>query len=366
MSFELITSERRLDEVIAEHAGEQFVAVDTEFRRRDTFYPQVALVQLCWRETAYLIDPTRFSDFSGLRELLVNEGVIKLLHSPSEDLEVFDHWLGILPTPLFDTQRAMAMLGHGFGVGYRPMVAQFVGVEISKEETTSDWLKRPLSAKQLNYAALDVTHLRSIGEQLHVQSEEAGRLAWIYEDTGNQKPGGKGVATKFKSAWKLSTGEQALLNALIVWREDESHRLDRPRSWILPDKVMVSLARRAPDHIAQLKHIEGLPEAIIRKRGQRLIEVLAEARSSENNRVLWPAPARGVERDWVAEMASRVEAVAEKLGLAPQILLSSRDYEAIVQTAKNIAPLPSELAGWRYDILVRELLASLEKRIAGA
>ena len=86
MSFELITSERRLGEVIAEHAGEQFVAVDTEFRRRDTFYPQVALVQLCWRETAYLIDPTTFFDFSGLRDLLVNEGVIKLLHSPSEDL----------------------------------------------------------------------------------------------------------------------------------------------------------------------------------------------------------------------------------------------------------------------------------------
>ena len=366
MRFELITSEGRLAEVIAEHVGEQFVAVDTEFRRRDTFYPQVALVQLCWRKTAYLIDPTTFSDFSGLRDLLVNEGVIKLLHSPSEDLEVFDHWLGILPTPLFDTQRAMALLGHGFGVGYRPMVAQFVGVEISKEETTSDWLKRPLSAKQLNYAALDVTHLRSIGEQLHVQSEEAGRLAWIYEDTGNQKPGGKGVATKFKSAWKLSTGEQALLNALIVWREDESHRLDRPRSWILPDKVMVALARRAPDHIAQLKHIEGLPEAIIRKRGQRLIDVLTEARSSEKSRVLWPAPARGVERDWVTEMTSRVEAVAEKLGIAPQMLLSSRDYEAIVQTVKNNVPLPSELAGWRYNILVGDLLASLEKRIAGS
>ena len=97
-------------------------------------------------------------------------------------------------------------------------------------------------------------------------------MAWIYEDTANQKPGGKGVASKFKSAWKLSTGEQGLLNALIVWREDESHRLDRPRSWILPDKVMVALSRRAPDHIAQLKQIEGLPEAIIRKRGQRLIE----------------------------------------------------------------------------------------------
>ena len=366
MSFELITCDRRLNEVLAEHQGEQFVAVDTEFRRRDTFYPQVALVQLCWKEIAYLIDPTSFSDFSALRELLINEAVIKLLHSPSEDLEVFDHWLGVLPTPLFDTQRAMAVLGHGSGVGYRPMVAQFAGVEISKEETTSDWLKRPLSAQQLNYAAQDVTHLLSIAQTLHAQAEKAGRLAWIYEDTANQKPGGKGVASKFKSAWKLNTDEQALLDALIVWREDESHQLDRPRSWILPDKVMMALARRAPDHIAQLRQIDGLPEAIIRKRGQRLIDLLAEARSNENDRVIWPAPARGVERDWVAEMASHVEEVAEKLGVAPQVLLSSRDYEAILQTAKNKAPLPSELVGWRYDLLVGELLASLEKRIAGA
>lgn len=366
MSFELITSERRLNEVLLQHEDERFVAVDTEFRRRDTFYPQVALVQLCWKDLAYLIDPTAFSDFTGLRKLLVNQNVIKLLHSPSEDLEVFDRWLGILPAPLFDTQRAMAMLGHGFGVGYRPMVGQFADVEISKEETTSDWLKRPLSNKQLNYAALDVTYLRSIGEKLHSQAEEAGRLGWIFEDTANQKPGGKGVASKFKSAWKLNTAEQSSLHALIIWREGESHRLDRPRSWILPDKVMVALARRAPDHIAQLKQIDGLGEAIIRKRGQRLIDVLAEARATDNDSVIWPAPARGIERDWVAEMAKRVEDVAEKLGLAPQILLSSRDFEAIIQTAKNEAPLPGELSGWRFDVLVRELLTLLEKRIANA
>ena len=119
-------------------------------------------------------------------------------------------------------------------------------------------------------------------------------------------------------------------------------------------------------YTTQLKQIEGLPEAIIRKRGQRLIEVLVRAKEAENKSVIWPAPARGVERDWVADMASRVEAVAENLGVAPQILASSRDYEAIVQTVKNNVPLPSELAGWRSDIVVADLLASLEKRIAGS
>lgn len=364
MSFKVITSEGQLAEVLAKYEAESFVAIDTEFRRRDTFHPQVALVQLCWKEDAYLIDPTAFSGFSSLRNLLVNEQIVKLLHSPSEDLEVFDHWLGVLPSPLFDTQRAMALLGYGFGVGYRPMVEQFVGVEISKEETTSDWLKRPLTTKQLNYAALDVTHLRKIGEKLHAEAESSERLRWVYEDTSNQKPGGKGVASKFKSAWKLSTREQATLAALIDWREGESRRVDKPRSWVLPDKVMVSLARRAPDHIAQLKQIEGLQEAVIRKRGERLMEVIVSATSAVTNNVVWPAPARGVERGWVTEMAARTQEVAEKLQVAPQILLSARDFEAIFLAAKHNTPLPAELSGWRYELIVSDLLVSLNHRMA--
>lgn len=363
MSFKLITSESQLAGVLAEHEAESFVAIDTEFRRRDTFYPQVALVQLCWRHDAYLIDPTAFSEFAALRSLLVNEQVVKLLHSPSEDLEVFDHWLGVLPSPLFDTQRAMALLGYGFGVGYRPMVEQFVGVEISKEETTSDWLKRPLTTKQLNYAALDVTHLRSIGEKLHAEAKSSLRLGWVYEDTSNQKPGGKGVGSKFKSAWKLSTREQAILAGLIEWREGESRRVDKPRSWILPDKVLVSLARRAPDHIAQLKQIEGLQEAVIRKRGERMIEVILSVTGAETNNVIWPAPARGVERGWVTDMATRTQEVAETLQVAPQILLSSRDFEAIFLAAKHKTPLPAELSGWRYELIVSDLLVTLNHRI---
>jgi ribonuclease D len=359
MTFELITSDRRLDKVLAEHENERFVAVDTEFRRRDTFYPQVALVQLCWRDVSYLLDPTELSDFSRLKVLLLNESIVKLLHSPSEDLEVFAHWLGILPTPLFDTQRVMGLLGYGFGVGYRPMVEQFFGVEISKEETTSDWLKRPLTDKQLNYAALDVSHLRKIGETLHDEAEASGRLAWVYEDTANQKPGGRGVASKFKSAWKLSTSEQAILSALIAWREAEAQRLDRPRSWILPDKVMVALARRAPDHASQLKQIEGLQEAVIRKRGEKLISIILESLSGSTTEVIWPAPARGIERDWIATMTERVQALAEVMGVAPQLLLSTRDFESLIQVKKATSPLPKELSGWRYEIIVAELLKSL-------
>ena len=141
--------------------------------------------------------------------------VIKLIHSPSEDLEVFDRWLQMTPTPLFDTQRALAVLGRGFGLGYRAMVEMYTGDVISKEETTSDWLKRPLTDRQLSYAALDVTYLRQIGEQLYDACEERQRLAWVLDDTARLTLGGRGPAAKFKSAWKMKPREQAILHRLI-------------------------------------------------------------------------------------------------------------------------------------------------------
>ena len=170
--------------LLEQHSGERFVAVDTEFRRRDTFYPQVALLQLCWKKESYLIDPTKISGLDSVKALLADPRVIKLIHSPSEDLEVFDRWLQMTPTPLFDTQRALAVLGRGFGLGYRAMVEMYTGDVISKEETTSDWLKRPLTDRQLSYAALDVTYLRQIGEQLYDACEESQRLAWVLERYG--------------------------------------------------------------------------------------------------------------------------------------------------------------------------------------
>ncbi len=242
MTYQLIETDETLRALLERHSNERFVAVDTEFRRRDTFYPQVALLQLCWKKEAYLIDPTKISDFNSVSELLSDPRVIKLIHSPSEDLEVFDRWLHMTPAPLFDTQRALAVLGHGFGLGYRTMVEMYTGDAISKEETASDWLKRPLTGSQLSYAALDVTYLRQIGEKLYDTCEENQRLIWVLEDTARLILGGRGPAAKFKSAWKMKPREQVILHRLIEWREEEARRLDRPRSWVIPDKVMVSLA----------------------------------------------------------------------------------------------------------------------------
>lgn len=363
MTHQLIETDTALVEVLDRHASDNFVAVDTEFRRRDTFFPQVALFQLCWKKDAYLIDPTRVFNLDPVVELLSNPQVIKLIHSPSEDLEVFDRWLQVLPSPLFDTQRALAVLGRGFGLGYRAMVEMFTGDAISKEETTSDWLKRPLTDRQLSYAALDVTYLRQIGEELYDACRESQRLSWVLEDTARLKLGGRGPAAKFKSAWKMSLREQAILSRLIDWREEEARRLDRPRSWVVPDKVLVTLAKRQPMHLAQLSSVDGLHDAIIRKRGKRIVEVVSGAIDNEApHQAFWQSPLRSNHKQWASTLGETVASRAQELGVAPEVLYAGRDIERLIQATLEQQPIPKDLLGWRDSVITQhlvDLLASL-------
>ena len=363
MTHQLIETDTALVEVLDRHASDNFVAVDTEFRRRDTFFPQVALLQLCWRKDAYLIDPTRVFNLDPVVELLSNPQVIKLIHSPSEDLEVFDRWLQVLPSPLFDTQRALAVLGRGFGLGYRAMVEMFTGDAISKEETTSDWLKRPLTDRQLSYAALDVTYLRQIGEELYDACRESQRLSWVLEDTARLKLGGRGPVAKFKSAWKMSLREQAILSRLIDWREEEARRLDRPRSWVVPDKVLVTLAKRQPMHLAQLSSVDGLHDAIIRKRGKRIVEVVSGAIDNQTpHQAFWQSPLRSNHKQWASTLGETVASRAQELGVAPEVLYAGRDIERLIQATLEQQPVPKDLLGWRDSVITQhlvDLLASL-------
>ena len=156
--WQLVESDRGLVELLDSARGSDVVIVDTEFMRRNTFFPQVALVQLYFNGgdaagTAWLVDPLGLENAEPLARLLDDPGTTKVMHSPSEDLEVFQNWLGVLPRPLFDTQRAAALAGMDFGMGYRALVLALCGEDLPKGETRSDWLQRPLTRSQCEYAA---------------------------------------------------------------------------------------------------------------------------------------------------------------------------------------------------------------------
>jgi len=358
VNWRLIDSSAELSAVLAEHREHSHVAVDTEFRRRDTFYPQVALLQLCWGGDAFLIDPLLLDDLAALKTWLADPAQVKFLHSASEDLEVFAHWLDVLPAPLFDTQRAAALVGLGGGQSYRALVASFHDIDLPKDETQSDWLQRPLTDRQAEYAALDVTYLHPIGLKLEALARELGRLDWVLEEGARLRPGGKPPISKFRSAHKLSPRQQWALSELVDWRETEAKGRDRPRSWILSDKVVMATARALPSTVRELSAVDEMPAGLVRRAGDALLARIAAA--SERDMATLPAeistPLSSTERQLLKQLTERVVTVSESLAVPPEALMPKADLEQLIRLQANPSlPSPAAWSGWRAERVVAPL-----------
>jgi len=358
MTSTWIETSADLEALLSAHRGHEQVAVDTEFRRRDTFYPQVALLQLCWGGAAYLVDPLQLDKLDALREFLTDPAQIKCLHSASEDLEVFEHWLQVLPSPLFDTQRAAALLGLGGGLGYRAIVAQFFEVDLPKEETQSDWLQRPLTASQAEYAAQDVSYLYPIGVQLLERAESMGRKEWILEEGARMTPGGKPPLSKFKTAYRLPPKEQAVLAAVVNWRETEARQLDRPRSWILNDKLLMALAQAMPATINDLQRIEGIPAGLIRRAGEKLLAQIALAEAAPDAAIHKDivVPLSRDDKDVLSRLSEHLKTLAESLQIPPEVLMPKSDLERLIrQGSEPVLESPAAWSGWRATTVIEPL-----------
>jgi ribonuclease D len=373
MDWQLIESDEALQQVLAQGAGSEAVIVDTEFMRRNTFYPQVALVQLCFAreggdsDTAWLIDPLTIEDPTPLVELFTDPAVVKVLHSASEDMEVFQNWLGVLPQPLFDTQRAAAMVGRGFGLGYRALVHAICDIDLPKGETRSDWLQRPLSESQCEYAALDVTWLLPVWRELHKQCEQQGKQGWVLSD-GRDAMGALGTAVidyhkRIKTAWKLNSRQLGSLAAVCAWREQTARSRDKPRSWIIDDKACLALAQQDPQNWAELKAGVDLPPPALRRYGDALLGVLAGQRAVPDDELpqVLPGPLDARQRDQVKKLRAKVRVIAEELAMAPEILLQSKDYELLLREAAGDAlSVPVHWQGWRNKLVIGPLRRFLD------
>lgn len=342
------------------------IAVDTEFMRSETFYPIAGLLQIGDGEGCYLIDPLAIGDFGPLKALFAEPKVTKVLHSASEDLEVFQHWLGVLPEPLFDTQIGAAFAGLGFSVGYAGLIQALLGVEVPKGETRSDWLQRPLSVAQKRYAALDVAHMLVAYGQLLQRLREQGRLEWACADSADMlaqariEPDFDAYYRKLGSAWKLRRNELAVLQRLCAWREREARERNRPRNRLIKEKGLWELARRQPTHPAEFEGLREVSARTRREEGEALAAEIRAARELPEGQ--WPErlppPLGRAEAGLMKALKYYVRTLAEELALPPELLVRRREYEAIVRSGLNGGDfaLPERLRGWRYELLGEGLL----------
>lgn len=347
-----------------------FVALDTEFMRVDTFYPIAALLQVGDGRCAYLIDPLRITDWSSFAALLEDEGVVKVLHACSEDLEVFLRLTGSLPTPLFDTQLAAGYLNIGFSMGYSRLVQAILGIELPKGETRSDWLQRPLSDMQVQYATADAEYLAELYQRLLPKLSDEKR-SWLLEDGAEyvanlRRENDPAEAYRdVKQAWRLKPRQLAVLRVLAAWRETQARVRNQPRNRVLREGCLWPLARIQPSDLVSLARIEDMHPRTVRQDGETILELIrnAAATPEESWPESLPEPLPLESSKLLKKLRAVAQRAADELDMAPELVLRKKVLEALLRTGYPDGPyqLPDNLRGWRRERLGPALLKALEE-----
>lgn len=370
-SMQVITSTRALEAFCKDAATYDFVTVDTEFLRETTYWPKLCLIQAATTDRAVIIDPLADDiDLAPFAELLADRHVTKVFHAARQDIEIFVKLFGVVPHPIFDTQVAASVCGHGDSVSYDNLVRSVVGEQIDKSSRFTDWSHRPLTEKQLNYALADVTHLRDIYAQLRSEIEKTRRGAWVADemailesvDTYVIQPD---VAWKRVKARVNKPRDLAALQAIAAWRERRAQENDQPRGRILKDDAIAELAIQRPTTPDAFEKLRAVPRGY--GRSSAAAEVIAIIKSVEAadksslpkiaERPRGPSPKGAVGdllRVWL-------KAVADANGVATRIIASSDDIDAIV--LDDNADVPA-LKGWRRKLFGEKALAIKHGRMA--
>ena len=371
----LITKSDDLKALVDRLSKQPFVAVDTEFMRENTYWPDLCLIQVASSDEAAAIDPKADGiDLKPLLDLFVrDEEVLKVFHAGGQDLEIIHNLTGKVPHPLFDTQIAAMALGHGEQIGYSNLIESLLGHSLDKGARFTDWSRRPLDKRQIDYAIADVTHLATVFPRMVDRLKKTGRGAWLDEEM-ERLSDPSSFAFEAKDAWKrlkLPSRNPAVLGrlkALAAWRETEARSKDLPRGRIIKDDTLTEIVLHPPRSQDDLGNIRGLSAGWKNNDiGARLMAALAAAKPLGPDELPDREPRRpGLTKDaaLVSDLLKLLLKIrAKETGVAARLIARSDDLEALaagVRKGLNI------LEGWRYDQFGKDALDLVEGRLAFA
>jgi ribonuclease D len=342
------------------------LGVDTEFLRERTYRAELGLVQVSDGTTAWLIDMVKLESFEPLQQMFTNPSILKVFHSSSEDLEVLWNTLSVSPQPMIDTQVACAMLGNPLQMSYHHMVKQMIGIEVDKEQTRSNWIRRPLKPEQLHYAATDVVFLPAMAEDLKQDLQDCGRWEWLEQDveqmihTSQQTASPERAYLRFKRTHKLETSALNVLKALAAWRETTASKRNLARGFVIPDSVLLQLAYQKPSTEAEIQQIEDLHPRAAERYQSTLLKIIDQYRNAmETLEQSKPVSIR--EKKLINEMRDQVQKKAEELEIEPALLASRKQLEALIHSQASGRPIPERLQGWRQEVISEQLLNLAER-----
>lgn len=349
-----------------------FVAIDTEFIRVETFYPIPGLVQVADDQQCYLLDPQQIEDFAPLVALFKDQSVLKIMHAATEDLELFNKMLGVVPEPLFDTQIGASLINWGFSMGLQRMLEQKLNVQMEKHETTSDWLQRPLTESQERYAALDVAYLPEIYAIQKEALVRKGNLSWAEQENSLllkeaivDDVEGLSYYQRFTQMWRIPDHKLAALRDLTAWREQQARKRDVPRNRILRNQALLQIIERWPRSIGELAQLDEVKKKILRTDGEAILSFLHNANISAE--AVPPEPIHKPLHFFWNKHLKRLKSIArrkaEENEIAPEILLKRKELDALVRSGMDNGEyyLPESMSPWRQELLGHLLLDALEE-----
>lgn len=366
-----ISKSDELAKFCEEQQRADYIAVDTEFLRDRTYWPQLCLVQIAGPDDAAAIDTLAPEiDLTPLYDLMSNRDLLKVFHAGRQDVEIFFHRTGSIPEPLFDSQVAAMVCGFGDQVGYEALISKLVGARIDKSSRFTDWSSRPLTQKQLKYALADVTHLRPAYEKLADHLEESGRTRWLDQEM-DVLMSPETYRLDPENAWRRIKSRNknrrfhAILCELAAWREREAQTRNVPRNRVLRDDAILEITAQAPENTDDLKRMRAIPKSYVN--GDRAADILAAVSRGKG------IPEADLPRlEKPAQRTSKIGPVSDLLkvllkhvtethNVAPRLIASADDLDHIA--ADDNADVPA-LQGWRREIFGEQALALKAGRVA--
>ncbi len=365
-----VETSRQLKDLCSRLNKSDWLAIDTEFIRENTFYPELCLLQVANESIAACIDPLAIDDLSDLLELIYNPNVVKVLHAARQDLEIFYHRWTKIPPAVFDTQLAATLSGLGDQPGYAASVKAVLGIELDKAQVRTDWRKRPLDELQIRYALNDVIYLGRLYQKMIDRLSRLGRENWLDDDFRTLTDPAT-YESPPDTQWKRVRGRQKLrrkqlmvLKQLAAWRENRAIKRNKPRQWILSNDSLLHLAKAMPSDLSQLMRVDGLDKKSAKRFGDELLALIKDAGASPPEE--WPDeaerfPKLTLQQEALADLLMcTLKVRAAEHGINPAIIASRRDIEKLAGGDRSL----EALGGWRRKVAGGALLEMLEGHLS--
>lgn len=360
MEITLVNTNEELKEICQQAAKSSIIAIDTEFKRETTYHPKACLIQLATEDLVTCIDPFGIDDFAPLKDILFDPKITKIFHAARQDLEIFHFLFNQLPSPIFDTQIAAALLGLAEQIGYANLAKQMLDVELDKSLTRADWEKRPIPRKQIEYAANDVIYLLKIYHKQIQLLRENHRIHWLDNDfqalldTKLYVPSPDTAWKKIKNYHRLSLRQRAIAFTVTQWRETVALERDRPRTFIIKNQSILDLANQQPCTLSDLQDIRDIHPSLIRRDGETLLALINEAGNmteADCPKTKTPTILSAEQSLLLSSLQTLIQIKAKQHHIDSSYLCTKKELEKVIRQDDDAALLK----GWKYELAGKDV-----------